>query len=135
MQESRLRSIALFAGLSRRELRRLSGVTDEIRLPAGTRLIHEGDFSHEFLLIVSGTAEVRRGQDRVATLGPGDFAGEVGAMRDGRRNASVVATSDITAVAMTARDLRQVAQEMPTVGDRIEAAIAARSGEAPPPLG
>ena len=128
MDESKLNSVALFAGLSRRELKRLSSMTDEVLLPSGTQVINEGTFSHEFLLITSGSAEVRREGKPVAQLGPGDFAGEIGAMSDARRNASVVATSDLIAIVMTDRDLRQIAREMPSVGEQIDAAIAARSG-------
>ena len=127
MEESKLKSVALFTGLSRRELKRLSAVTDEVLLLRGTRLINEGAFSHEFLLISSGAAEVRREGKLLAKLGPGDFAGEIGVMRDARRNASVVATTDITAIVMTDRDLRQIAHEMPSVAAQIDSAIAARS--------
>jgi CRP/FNR family transcriptional regulator, cyclic AMP receptor protein len=127
MEESRLRSVPLFASLSRKELRLLASMTDEVSVPAGTPLINEGAFSYEFLLITAGTAEVRRGEQLLATLGAGDFVGEVGAMRDARRNASVVATTEITAIVMTARDLRRVAEEMPSVGAHIDAAIAART--------
>ena len=128
MDESRLRSVPLFAGLTRKELKLLSTMTDEVTLAAGAHLIDEGAFSHEFLLITSGNAEVRRGGAILATLGAGDFAGEVGAMYDARRNASVVASSDLTAIVMTARDLRRAAEEMPSVGSRIDEAIAARAG-------
>jgi CRP/FNR family transcriptional regulator, cyclic AMP receptor protein len=128
MDESKLKSVALFAGLSRRELKRLSSLTDEVFLPSGTQVINEGALSHEFLLITSGSAEVRREGMPVAQLGPGDFAGEIGAMRDARRNATVVATSDLTAIVMTDRDLRQISREMPSVAEQIETAIAARSG-------
>jgi CRP-like cAMP-binding protein len=127
MEESRLKTVPLFAGLSPAELRRLSGVTDEIVVPAGTRLIDEGRYSHEFLLIQEGNVDVRRGGELLARLGPGDFAGEIGVMQDARRNASVVASTPLTAIVMTARDLRQVTQEMPSVAAQIDAAIAARS--------
>ncbi len=58
-------------------------------------------------------------------------------MRDARRNATVLAASPLTVIVMTARDLRQIAREMPSVGQHIEAAIAARSSAAgaEPPLG
>lgn len=127
MEESKLRSVELFADLSPGELRRLSTVTDEVVVPRATRLINEGTFAHEFLLIKDGRAEVCRDGKPVAELGRGDFAGEIGVMRDARRNATVVATSDMTVVVMTARDLRQIAREMPTVAAKIDAAIAARS--------
>jgi CRP/FNR family cyclic AMP-dependent transcriptional regulator len=127
MEESRLKTVPLFAGLSAAELHRLSGVTDEIVVPAGTRLIDEGRYSHEFLLIQDGSADVRRAGELIAQLGPGDFAGEIGVMRDARRNASVVASTPLTAIVMTARDLRRVTEEMPTIAAQIDVAIAARS--------
>ena len=127
MEESKLKTVGLFASLSPRDLRRVASVTDEIVVPAGTRLIHEGDFAHEFLLIRDGTAEVTRGGEAVATLGPGEFAGEIGAVRDVRRNATVTAATELAAIVMTARDLRQIAEEIPSVAAQIDAAIAARS--------
>jgi CRP-like cAMP-binding protein len=131
MEESRLRTVALFAGLSRKELKTLSTMTDEVALPAGTHLVNEGAFSYEFLLITSGSAEVRRHGTLVATLERDDFVGEVGAMHDARRNATVIATTDLTAIVMTARDLRRVAQELPSVGAHIDAAVATRAGSGP----
>jgi CRP/FNR family transcriptional regulator, cyclic AMP receptor protein len=128
MKESRLKTIGLFAGLSQGELRRLASMTDEVVVPAGTRLIDEGTFAHEFLLIEAGTADVRRAGELLVQLGPGDFAGEIGVMRDARRNATVTASTELTAIVMTARDLRQIAKDMPSVAAEINAAIAARSG-------
>ena len=130
MKESRLKTIGLFAGLSQDELGRLASMTDEVVVPAGTRLIDEGTFAHEFLLIEAGTAEVRRGGELLVQLGPGDFAGEIGVMRDARRNATVTASTELTAIVMTARDLRQIAKDMPSVTAEINAAIAARSAPA-----
>ncbi len=117
----------LFSNLSRGELRRLSSMTDEIVVPRATRLIDEGAFAHEFLLITAGSAEVRRDGELVAELGPGDFAGEIGVLRDARRNATVEARTELTAIVMTARDLRQIAREMPSVSAKIDAAMTARS--------
>ncbi|HTA32839.1 MAG TPA: cyclic nucleotide-binding domain-containing protein [Solirubrobacteraceae bacterium] len=127
MDESKLSAVDLFSGLSREELRRLSRVTDEVVVPAGTTLIHEGAFAHEFLLIEAGSADVRREGRLLATLGPGEFAGEIGVMQDARRNATVTASSELTAIVMTARDLRDLAREMPSVAAHLEAAIAART--------
>jgi CRP/FNR family transcriptional regulator, cyclic AMP receptor protein len=126
MKEPKLKAVRLFADLSRRELRRLSSVTDEVIVPTGTRLIDEGTFAHEFLLIEAGTADVRREGELVAQLGPGDFAGEIGVIRDARRNATVEATTELTAIVISGRDLRQIMQELPGVAAQIEAEITAR---------
>ena len=133
MDESRLKTIGLFAGLSGREIRRLSSVTDEVVVRAGTRLIDQGTFAHEFLLIEEGTANVYRGGELLAQLGPGDFAGEIGVMQDARRNATVTASTELTVIVMTARDLRQIAKDMPSVAAQIDTAIAARSAASHPP--
>lgn len=127
MEESKLSNVGLFSGLSRAQLRRLASVTDEVVVPAGTKLIDEGTFAHEFLLIRAGNADVCRDGRSLAVLGPGDFAGEMAVMADARRNATVAATSELRAIVMTARDLRQIAREMPSVAAQINAAIAARS--------
>jgi CRP-like cAMP-binding protein len=78
VEEAKLKGVGLFAELSAAELRHLAGVTNEVVVPAGTELIDEGAFAYEFLLIGSGTAEVRRAGEVIATLGPGEFAGEIG---------------------------------------------------------
>ena len=54
-------------------------------------IVREGEWPYEFFAIEQGTAEVRRGDQLLAELGPGDFFGEMGLVGDTRRNASVVA--------------------------------------------
>jgi hypothetical protein len=45
-------------------------------------LLHEGALPHEFFLIVDGTVGIVRDGERVNTLGPGDYLGEI-ALLDG----------------------------------------------------
>ena len=127
MDESRLASVPLFASLSDEQRARLARVTDEVEIPAGEKLVNEGDFAYEIFIIEDGSAEVTQGGRRVAELGPGDFFGEMGVMRNAPRNADVVTTSDTKAIVMTWYEFRQIAREMPTVASRIEAAIEDRS--------
>jgi CRP/FNR family transcriptional regulator, cyclic AMP receptor protein len=115
----RLRKIALFRDLSRRELERLASWTDEVDVKAGRHLMHEGAFPHEFMLIESGSAEVTHDGDHLADLGPGDFFGEMALMEEHRRTATVTATSDLTIVVMHERDFRAMEDEMPEVAKRI----------------
>jgi CRP-like cAMP-binding protein len=51
----------------------------------------------------------------------------MGAIRQARRNASVVAKSPMRVVVMTARDFRRLEHEMSGVAQQIRDAIAARS--------
>jgi NAD(P)H-dependent flavin oxidoreductase YrpB (nitropropane dioxygenase family) len=95
--------------LDRDELRRVAQVADRIDVGEGKELLHEGSFAYEFMVIENGSAEVIRDGKHVAELGPGDFLGEIAALEQGRRNASVIARSPMSLVVMTARDLRQLA--------------------------
>jgi CRP/FNR family transcriptional regulator, cyclic AMP receptor protein len=126
MDEARLKATPLFAGLSRKECRALAPRADEVDLEEGRAIVREGEWAYEFFAIEKGTAEVRRGDQLLAELGPGDFFGEMGVVSDQRRNATVVATSPLTVIVMTAQAFRQTAREMPEVADKIRGAIEER---------
>jgi CRP/FNR family transcriptional regulator, cyclic AMP receptor protein len=127
MDEKALKSIPLFASLSKSERRQVASWTDEVDVTEGKALVKEGEFAYEVFIIEQGTAEVVRDGKRVAELGPGDFLGEMGAIRQARRNASVVAKSPMRVVVMTARDFRRLEHEMSGVAQQIRDAIAVRS--------
>jgi CRP/FNR family transcriptional regulator, cyclic AMP receptor protein len=127
MDESRLASIPLFAGLSRRERRHVAQLGDDVDVDQGRELVHEGAFAYEFFAIEDGTAEVRHGDEHVADLGPGDFFGEMGLVDHVRRNASVVATSPMTLMVMTEQAFHQVSRDLPAVAERIRSEIEQRS--------
>jgi CRP/FNR family transcriptional regulator, cyclic AMP receptor protein len=126
MDEDRLNAIPLFAGLSRKELRALAPRADEVELEKGRTLVREGDWPYEFFAIEEGTVEVRRGDQLLGELGPGDFFGEMALVGDTRRNATVVATSPIKVVVMTGQAFRQTARELPEVASKIRAAVEER---------
>ena len=64
--------------------------------------------------------------ERVATLGPGDFFGEIGLLETERRTASVVATTPMEVIVMFQPEFEQMKKELPTVTDQIRAAIRSR---------
>jgi CRP-like cAMP-binding protein len=123
MDEARLRDIPLFAGLSKKQRRAVAQCADEVDVPAGTSLCREGEWPYEFFAIEEGTATVRRGDQYLNDLGPGDFFGESGLLEDAPRNATVIADSPIRAIVMTGPAFRQIDREMPEVSRRIRAAI------------
>jgi CRP/FNR family transcriptional regulator, cyclic AMP receptor protein len=127
VDEARLKSISLFEGLSKKERRRVAQCADEVDIREGKRLVAEGDFAYEFFVIEQGTAEVTNGRKRLAELGPGDFLGEMGVLERAPRNATVVATSPMTVIVMTGRDVRQIGREMPQVAQQITAAAERRA--------
>ena len=128
MDEARLSAVPLFSSLSKADRRRVAQLADEVDVPPGRHLVDEGDWAYEFFVIESGTADVIQDGRKLAELGPGDFLGEIGALGRGRRTASVKATTFLSAIVMTALDIRTVAREMPVVGERLTRAIEERTG-------
>jgi CRP-like cAMP-binding protein len=126
-----LDEIPLFAALSNDQRGEVARAADEIDIEAGKRLISEGRFGYEFFVIESGTAEVVRGEQHIADLGPGDFVGEMALLGDTTRNADVVASSAMTAMVMTDAAFRSLARRMPDVAEEIREACRARAREMP----
>jgi CRP/FNR family transcriptional regulator, cyclic AMP receptor protein len=126
MEEARLASIDLFSSLSKRERSEIASRADELEVSKGTHLVREGEFAYEFFVIEEGEAEVLRGGEHVATLGPGDFLGEMGIVTRAPRNASVVARSPMRVLVLSEQDFRGVAQMFPTVAEQIREAVRER---------
>ena len=126
MDVKALEGIGAFAGLSKDELAKLAGWTFELEVPAGEDLTKEGRLAHEFFVIEDGAAEVRRNGERIAELGAGDFFGEIGLLETERRTATVTATTELRVIVMLSQEFRRMEQELPTVADRVRAAIRAR---------
>jgi CRP/FNR family cyclic AMP-dependent transcriptional regulator len=132
MDEARLRAIPLFAGLSKKERRSVAQQADEVDIEAGRKLVREGEFAYEFFAIEEGTAEVKRGDQFLDELGPGDFFGEMGLIGNAPRSATVVATSPMTAIVMTGSAFRQIDRELPAVAKKIRKAIEERCRQLEP---
>ena len=82
-----LRGIPLFSGCSRRELREIALVADEIVVPDGTALTREGETGMELVVIVDGEATVTRRGRTINTVSGGDFVGEIALVSDTPRTA------------------------------------------------
>jgi CRP/FNR family cyclic AMP-dependent transcriptional regulator len=132
MDEARLREIPLFAGLGKKERREVAKQADEVDVQTGRHLVREGEFAYEFFAIEEGTAEVRRGEQLLAELGPGDFFGEMGLIEKVTRNASVTATTPIRALVLTGPAFRHLERELPAVSKQIRRAIEERCHQLEP---
>jgi CRP/FNR family cyclic AMP-dependent transcriptional regulator len=126
MDKARLKAIPLFASLDDHDLQVIATFANETSVSEGDVLVREGDFSYELMAIEDGTAEVRRGDDVVATLGAGDFFGEVGVLKNELRNATIVATSGMRLITLTTWELKRM-RNMPGVMDKINETIEARA--------
>lgn len=126
MDARTLEGIGAFSGLSKDELQKLAGWTVEVEVPEGEELLKEGRLAHEFFVIEDGSAEVRQDGERIAELGAGDFFGEIALLEGGTRTASVIASTPLRLIVMSAQEFRRMEQELPAVADRVRAAVRAR---------
>ncbi|HTZ88565.1 MAG TPA: cyclic nucleotide-binding domain-containing protein [Solirubrobacteraceae bacterium] len=121
----RLAAIKLFAELSGGQRQMLARLLDELTADLGEQVVREGEFGHEFLVIEQGTADVFQNGERINTLGPGDFFGEMAILEDGvPRSATVIATTPLRAIALTARFMREMRDRWPSIGEQIDHAAA-----------
>jgi CRP-like cAMP-binding protein len=125
--ERQLGAMALFAGLTAQQVEDVAGTVLDRRVKAGKAVIKEGNWGHEFVIVLEGDVEVRRGGVAVATLGPGDYVGEIAVLDDVRRNATVVAKTPAVIGAIDTGQFRALLREIPVLAERIAAAAAARA--------
>lgn len=115
-----------FPGVTRHELATIARNVTEVRLDSGTVLTREGTYSPQVFLIVDGTAEVRLGDQVIATLGAGDVCGELALLGGQRRTATVVATSDVVALVSNPREFAAILADEPRLAARIRRSAAGR---------
>ena len=121
-----LRNVPLFAHCSKNELAAIAAEADELDVSAGRPLTVEGQSGREFVVLVSGSAEVRRNGRRIATLDDGDFLGEISLLTGVPRTATVTTTTPCHVLILTDRAFRRVTQAMPSVGEKVMQALAER---------
>ena len=120
MDSERLKTIPVFASLDDESLQGVATFATETSVPAGKRLLNEGDYAYEFMAIEEGEAEVVRNGERVATLGPGEFFGEIAVLDKTLRTASVVALTPMRLITLSHWDLKRVAHALPQIRATLE---------------
>lgn len=121
-----LARMPLFEGLSRKDLIALGRVTEDMDVPAGTVFCKQGDFGHEFFVILQGEAEVMRNGECVATLGPGDMFGEIALLERVRRTATVTAKTPLRFFVMTSQAFWSLIDQHPEIEREVLRTLARR---------
>lgn len=124
-----LKKAPLFAGCSKSELRALARIADELDLREGTVITREGRPGREFFVLISGTADVTKKGKKVASLGAGEWFGEIALLTDSPRTATVTATSPVDVLVVTERRFREVVETMPSIALKILSTVSARLAE------
>jgi len=110
-----------------RDLELIASVGRTVEAEAGEVMIAEGSFGDEALIIIDGTAAVSRGDEVVAHVCRGDLIGEAALLTGAPRNATLVATSPLTVVAISRREFRWLCLESRVLGPLARDLVATRS--------
>ncbi|MEA2422313.1 MAG: aromatic-L-amino-acid/L-tryptophan decarboxylase [Thermoleophilaceae bacterium] len=125
-------TIELFRGVSDEVLGRVSGWASELLVAEGDEVTRAWDSARDFYVILEGAATVVRDGHEQGRLGAGDFFGEIAALDWGAgygyaRSATVTATRPLRLLVLDPAHLNRLMAEAPSVAERIQGAVRARS--------
>jgi CRP/FNR family transcriptional regulator, cyclic AMP receptor protein len=128
-KEDRLKAVPLFSHCSKRELEFLASRVDEISLPAGKRLLVQGQPTDTFYVLLDGQVEVSVDGRPIKQLRAGDFFGEIGMLDRGLATASVTTTEPVNTLALSHAQFRDAIKGNDALVLQVMAAMAQRLRE------
>ena len=120
----------LFRGIDAEGLDALARRATQVEFPAGHVIARQGEIGTGFFVVIEGRVRVVRDGEVVATLGPGEFFGELSVLDGMPRNAMVAAEIPTTCLALAAWDFDAVLLKQPRLTLAILRGVAARLRQA-----
>ena len=127
-----LAGVPLFSHLDGRALAHVATLVDQVDVDAGTVLMTEGRTGQEFFIILEGSIAVTRDGQPVATLGPGDYLGEIALVDDGPRTATATAETAARLLVLAHREFHSLLDAQPDIRVHVLEALARRLREIQP---
>ena len=121
-----LAGLSLFADLERPLLQAVAHTMSEESFPAGQRILRQGFSGSGFFIILEGEVVVQVDGTDVASLGKGDFFGEISLLLGEPPVADIVATSPVKALQLAGPELREFLLAYPAVMYRMLQAVSRR---------
>ena len=122
-----LARVPLFSGCSKRDLHKIAAIADELDLRRGKVLTRQGGTGREFFVILEGSVDVVRDDERINTLGAGDFFGEMGLISQKPRTATITTASPVRALIVTETNFRRLLRDNPSISMKVLEAVAERT--------
>lgn len=120
----------LFRGLDEAGLAAVSAAAVEVEFPAERVIARQGEIGTGFFVIAEGSVRVVRDGVVAATLGPGEFFGELSLLDGLPRIAQVVAAEPTRCLALASWDFERVLREQPGVALTVLRVVTGRLREA-----
>jgi CRP-like cAMP-binding protein len=121
-----LAGMALFADLSTPQLKGVAHIFDEAWFPAGERILRQGLTGSGFYVILEGEAEIRVDGQQRATLGKGEFFGDISILLGEPPVADVVAKGVLRVLVLAGPQVETFLKNHPPVMFRMLQALARR---------
>jgi CRP-like cAMP-binding protein len=128
-EPEQLATVPLLASLTPEQLDAIASLSELRSEQPGTPLVGEGAAGFSLFILLEGNADVTSDAGELATLGPGDFFGEIALLGDeGRHTATVTARSPVTLAVMFGSDFVVFERDFPDATRQMKQAMAERLG-------
>jgi CRP/FNR family transcriptional regulator, cyclic AMP receptor protein len=121
-----LERVPLFSDLEQKELKQVAKSFKERTFGPGDTIASEGAGGIGFFVIADGTARVSVGGEERASLGPGDYFGEIALIDDGARTATVTADTELRCYGLTSWEFRPLVEMDARIAWKLLQAMAKR---------
>ena len=125
-----LHRVPLFSDLEQKELQQVAKSFKERTFSPGDTIASEGTGGIGFFVIADGKAKVSVHGEERASLGPGDYFGEIALIDDGARTATVTADSELRCYGLTSWEFRPLVETDSRIAWKLLQAMAKRLREA-----
>ena len=116
----------LFKGIEQEGLASLAAVATPVDFPIGHVIARQGEIGTGFFVVIAGTVRVVRDGEILARLGPGEFFGELSVLDRMPRNASVIADTQTSCLALASWDFENILLAQPALTLSILRGVATR---------
>lgn len=126
---SLLAGAPLLAGVDDAGLAAVAARAVEVEFAPGQVIARQGDVGSGLFIIASGSVRVVRDGETIATLGSGEFFGELSVLDGQPRSAQVVAAEPTVCLGLASWEFEAVVREQPAVALSVMRGLAMRLRE------
>ena len=119
--------VPLFAELKASDIADIMRLVRAQYVETGAIIARRGELAHSMYFVAAGEVEIEL-KDKRIRLGPGQFFGEIAALRRARRSATTTAVTRASLLALDAHDLHALMNREPRIAERIREVVRHRIG-------
>jgi CRP/FNR family cyclic AMP-dependent transcriptional regulator len=126
LYQTYLHSIPIFASCTTEQIDHLAPLGDAVTQTDGKVIVREGETGDTFYVVTSGKVRVTRGDREIASIGAGDYFGELALFDPAPRNATITAIGPVSLVSLSRTSFTAALDEMPSLRDALLQGMARR---------